>query len=310
MPHWRIKASMLKIMSAFPGGHRLNFIAQTAMRSMQSREGWMKNTERVIQERAPQIHWISKHLPIKGARVLDVGTGWQPMPTLLFYLAGAESIITCDIVRHVRFRLAIKLLESFERKTPEIAEAFGVPVDLIRERLDRIKGAKTLDEYFRRANIQYLAPSDAAATGLPSQSIDIWFAFGVLQYVPVQQLRPILCEAKRVLKPSGRLYCAVGYYDDFAQFDKGLFLFDYLRYNDAEWQRLAGNGLYTANRLREPEYFELFEQLGGVLEDRVPRVEEEHIERVRNMRVADRFQKFTPEQNAIVASELLYSFPK
>ena len=223
MPHWRIKASMLKIMSAFPGGHRLNFIAQTAMRSMQSREGWMKNTERVIQERAPQIHWISKHLPIKGARVLDVGTGWQPMPTLLFYLAGAESIITCDIVRHVRFRLAIKLLESFERKTPEIAEAFGVPVDLIRERLDRIKGAKTLDEYFRRANIQYLAPSDAAATGLPSQSIDIWFAFGVLQYVPVQQLRPILCEAKRVLKPSGRLYCAVGYYDDFRSSTKDSF---------------------------------------------------------------------------------------
>jgi hypothetical protein len=36
---------------------------------------------------------------IRGARLIEIGTGWHPAPPLCFALAGAGSIATFDIVR-------------------------------------------------------------------------------------------------------------------------------------------------------------------------------------------------------------------
>ena len=36
------------------------------------------------------MEWVSEILPIKGASVLEIGSGWQPMIPLLYSLAGAS----------------------------------------------------------------------------------------------------------------------------------------------------------------------------------------------------------------------------
>jgi SAM-dependent methyltransferase len=309
MPNWRIKAYIQKTLSVLPGGHRMHFLFQTMMRSMRGGQGWIGDAERKILRNAEQINWISRHLPLEGAHVVEVGTGWLPVPTFLLYLAGAESILTFDIVPHVRFRLASMLIDAFRGKSNEVAAALDLPVETIRGRLDRLQGATSLDELFARANIRYVAPGDGAVTELPKKSVDLWYAYAVLQYVPQDQLRRLIREARRILKPSGRLYCEVECGDDFSSFDKNLFRFDYLRYGDDQWRRRAGNGFYVANRMREAEYLELFEQCEAVLDESKHNIIPGDIERLKEIPLHPRFAKFTPEQNAVAMSEMLFSFP-
>jgi SAM-dependent methyltransferase len=308
MPNWRFKAYLQKAFSALPGGHRMNFVFQTILAYSKSRRGWMNNIERIILERARQIDWFSRRLTLEGARVVEVGAGWVPVFPIMAYLAGADSVQAYDIVRHIRFRLVRKLIEAFRGKADEIAEILGLPAEIIRQRLDRLQGAESLDDLFARANIRYIAPGDAAATDLADESVDLWYAFAVLQHVPQEQLRSLIREARRILKPGGRLYCEVGCFDDFAQFDKNLFRFDYLRYSDAKWRRRAGNNFYTANRMREIEYLEMFEQAGGSLDELKHIIVAEDIERCKGIPLDARFQKFTPEQNAVLVVEMLFSF--
>ncbi len=68
------------------------------------------------------------------------------------------------------------------------------------------------------------------------------------------------------------------------------------------------NKLQFVNRLREPELLEIFAGHEATV-DRLGRVlRPEEIEQVKNMKLADRFARFTPEQNAVRMVEVVLSF--
>ena len=78
-----------------------------------------------------------------------------------------------------------------------------------------------MEQMFELANIVYVAPGDASATGLPDGSIDLFFAYSVFQYVPLYGLHAFCSEVRAVLRPgTGRFWAQVACGDDYAGFDK------------------------------------------------------------------------------------------
>lgn len=306
MPNWRIKAYTQWILSKLPYGERLNHALQAIKLRGPKRSA---RTLKRIPQVGAALRRLAQQVPLENAEVVEVGTGWVPFVTLLLYLCGTRRIWTFDIVRHCRFQLVKEMLAVLRSHSDQCASSLGVNHEVYEQRLGRIEGASDLEELFKRANIEYAAPADAAVTGLPDASVDIHLSYSVFEYVPVQALNAILAEAARILKPEGRLYAYMGCGDDYATFDKKLNAFYYLKFTDAQWQRRGVSGLYLANRLREQEYIELLQRLGGRVEAVTHTLRDADIEYLRQMQVADRFARLTPEQNAVRITELIASFP-
>ena len=68
------------------------------------------------------------------------------------------------------------------------------------------------------------------------------------------------------------------------------------------------NSIQYVNRLREQEYIEILQQHGGRIEQIHHTLDLEDIENAKGMAVSGRFARFTPEQNAVIRTELVVSF--
>jgi SAM-dependent methyltransferase len=247
-------------------------------------------------------------VPLEGAVVVEVGTGWVPLPTLLLYLCGTRRIVTYDIARHARYSETRELLELIRQDLDVCSEVLGVPRELVDQRLARVEPASNLDQLFARANIEYIAPGDASKTGLSDGSADVYYSWSVIEYMPLPVVHAVFREARRILKPTGRFFAMVGCEDEYSWFDKRLPSQHNLKYSDEQWKRIAMNDVRYINRLRDPEFMEIAEQHGAKVEDIQRDLRPEDIEQVNNMKLAERFARFAPEQNAVRRMEFILSF--
>ena len=311
MADWKKKVFIQRVLSHIPYGEEASDLLQAMKRSSlvsgMGVEGAVLDRLPLV---GPLIQMISTHLPLEGAAVVEVGTGWIPVPTLLLYLAGASSIRTYDIVRRTRWGAARRMVLTLQADPAKCAEAIGVPVEQVAWRLDRIAGARNLEDLLKKANITYIAPGDAAATGLPAGSVDLYFAYSVYENIPLPVLRGFCQEARRVLRPGAGHFCAeLGCADTFSTFDKRLHPLDYLQYSDEQWDRLVTrHNMYYFNRVREQEFLDLLAASGAQIETVVHRTPPGYVEYVQKLHVSGRFRRFTAEQNAIVKTEVIASY--
>ncbi len=310
MPHWRIKASVQNLVARLPHAEHLNDVLQTVRSGLHlGTTGAVEEVRRRLPSVSRSIGRLAADRRLEGADVVEVGTGWVPLPTILLFLCGTRRIRTYDIARHVRFSRLQGLLAVLRQEVAFCAASLGLPRGVVADRLARLEPAGSAEEAFSLANIDYVAPGDAAATKLPGQSTDLFYSYTVLEYMPLPVLHAVCREARRILKPgAGRFYACVGCASDYAGFDRRLSAMHYLSYSDIQWGRIATNKLQFVNRMREPEFLEVFAAHGATVErlDRVLRSEE--IEQVKNMKLANRFARFTPEQNAVRMFAVLLSF--
>ena len=186
------------------------------------------------------------------------------------------------------------MLQVLREELDACSEALALPREVIGDRLARLESATTIEDMFANANIEYYAPGDVTSTGLPDNSIDLFYSYAVLDYVPLDALHAMCREARRLLKPSGRFYAFIGCSDDYSSFDRKLHNLDYLQYSDAQWVHLASNAFYFANRMREQEFIELFQQHGATVENIEHALRPEDVAHVTTLKVDNRFRRFTP----------------
>ena len=107
-----------------------------------------------------------------------------------------------------------------------------------------------------------MAPSDAAKTGLPDESVDYHVSNAVFEHIPLNILKDILKEGNRIVKKGGLFIHNIDYSDHFAYDDKNITAINFLRYSDEEWAKTAGNKHAYVNRLRHDDFISLFESAG------------------------------------------------
>ena len=241
---WQIKAAIQTAFSLVPGGEHLNFLAQTVAGSHSSELLYLEFAR--IRAR---IRSLKARFPFDNGTVVEIGTGWTGIGIIALALEGVGEIHSFDLVRHLRFPLAMRLLRAVVEAEAEY-----------RDRAAPMLEARSLDELLLAANAHYCAPGDAATTGLADRSVDLVFSHDVLEHVTPDALERITAESARILR--GRAYHGIGLHDHLSDADPSISGVHFLGLSPLAW-RLVNNRISYHNRLRAPHYTDLFARHGG-----------------------------------------------
>lgn len=248
MPGWKTKAALQRVLSSLPGGDRLNYLLQRRLT-----HGLPISDERLREVIAIAAHHVESlrvwsPIPISEGRFFEFGAGWDLHVAQTLYCLGVDRQIVIDIrsllkpslVVDVRDRLATGPGRSFLRTPPT---------------------ADPMPAYLAATGIEYRAPCDARSTGLPSGSIDFITSTDTLEHIPVDDIRQILTECRRILSDDGAMSFQIDYRDHYSYFDQDVSAYNFLRYDTRAW-RPYNSALHHQNRLRHRDYVELFSEAG------------------------------------------------
>jgi SAM-dependent methyltransferase len=252
-----------------------------------------------------QVEWLSKVLPIKGASVLEIGSGWQPIVPLLYSLAGASQIFLTDLNVLLRPDTLAAALSSLRTQRQLLLDGLKLDPKALDHSL-REDPRTSMEDRLKEMRLVYMAPCDCRKLDLPAASLDVVTSRNCLEHIPPGVLQEILRESYRLLKPGGAACHLVDHSDHWEHNDKNLSRINFLKYSDSvfRWTYLL-NSLNYQNRLRHPEYIEMLHNVGFRLVREDHSVDEPALRYLAQMRLAERFRKFSNEDLATIDSLLL-----
>ncbi|MGB5636835.1 MAG: hypothetical protein WBM86_29195, partial [Waterburya sp.] len=179
-------------------------------------------------------------------------------------LMGAKKTITIDLNPYLKKELIAESLEYIVNNEAEIRDLFGSLLN--QQRFDDLLVFAKTASFSTRAfldlcQINYLAPSNAADTKLPPQSIDFHTSYTVFEHIPRDTLKQILEEGNRIISNNGLFIHKVDYSDHFSHSDPNISAINFLQYSDDQWDKYAGNRYMYMNRLRHDDFIDLFESV-------------------------------------------------
>jgi len=288
---WRLKGLVQKSLSILPGGGQVNDWLQ--------RRGGLKDFESNISDKVGDWDLMMGYLHkvgwnCDGKSLLEIGTGWYPTLPVCLILAGAKRITTVDIVRHASQKLTFRMIGALESHLEQIAARSGRPLAAVREQYGRIRSARSLEELWSVAGIEYRSPEDAAKLNLPDNCIDIVYSNSVFEHVEPRFIAPIMREAYRLLRDDGLNVHAIACNDHYAFFDRSISFVNFLRYTEQEW-RLWNNRLNYQNRLRANDFTRIVQESGFDISLEARHVRPGSREALVNMKLAPEFQHYQVE---------------
>jgi SAM-dependent methyltransferase len=185
-----------------------------------------------------------------------------------------------------------------------------VRLDLVNAVVDQLRGLLpdpcaqwpewgSLADLEKSLGIRYIAPADARSTGLPAASIDCITSTYTMEHIPPDDIRAILRESRRVLKPDGLFLALIDYQDHYSYRDRGITAYNFLKFNQRQW-RLYNSSIHYQNRLRHLEYEGLFRENGfETISVSVNAGSDADRAECAALAVAPEFRRFTPEEMAV-----------
>jgi SAM-dependent methyltransferase len=304
--HWRVKGLIQKCLSSMPWGRSLND-------RLQRRFGELRQPERNVLGKLEDWRLSLSYLrdcefDVRGSTLFEVGTGWYPTLPICFSLAGARRIITYDVVRHIDTDLTFRMIAALESHLESIAEACGTSVDEVHDRYLELLQAEDIDALLKRARVEYCAPTDARATKLAPDSVDLVYSNSVMEHVPKDLIRDLMSESRRILRPGGLALHNVACNDHYAHLDPRISFANYLRYSESQWRKW-NNSLQYQNRLRAPEFLDLATEVGFEIILKRTCVRPGTREALTNFDVASEFRRFSMEDLSITTIDFIARKP-
>jgi len=264
--NWKLKAFIQRSCAALPGGAQLYYRLQRHFGGLRQ----LDISGKLQRQRSLAQAMVKHGMRLVDAEIMEVGTGWAPIVPFGFWVCGVGRVWTFDLHRHLRPEAVRRMLTWVAEHRLELHSFWGGLAPR-QEVLARIKEAVRLrndpEKFLRLANIEYLAPADAAHTDLPNQSIHAHISTNVFEHIPPEVLMDILTEARRVLQPHGLLVHHVDPSDHFAHCDRNISSVNFVRFESDEWSRYNDNPFAYHNRLREPDFRRMIAACGfGLVE--------------------------------------------
>jgi SAM-dependent methyltransferase len=263
-----------------------------------------------IREGILQVQWVRAATPIAGARVLEIGSGWQPLIPILFSLAGAREVIMMDVERLCSPATLTASVNGLLLSRQTIVEGLGLAEETFNRRLNELVPGEPLDNNLARLGIRYMAPADARKTGLRDGAVDVVTSRATLEHIPLRIIREIFAESARILRPGGLMCHFVDCSDHWEHGDKRIARVNFLKFSDRAFDWIQGNGLNYQNRLRHPEYATLLREAGLRIVREERTVDPKSLSLLDSFPVAPRFRAFSKEDLATVDSYFLAVKPQ
>jgi ubiquinone/menaquinone biosynthesis C-methylase UbiE len=263
MKKWILKAIVQKTISYLPFSNNINYLFQKYVT-----KGVYLNadyfTDR-LQHAAEHLHFYSKYTGKSFPETtLELGTGWYPVVPISFFLCGTEKIYTVDIALLTNKERIKTTIEQFLaiHKSGKLQQQLPI-IDFRFKQLETLYNTyETLSfkEIIAQLNITYLI-EDARQLSLPDNSIDLVNSNNTYEHIYPEILSGIMKDFKRVVKKdTGIQSHFIDMSDHFAHFDKSINIYNFLKFNDAQWQYID-NSIQPQSRLRYSEYKALYRQL-------------------------------------------------
>ena len=294
--NWRVKGVVQGVLSRVPGGGIVNNCLQTTLGNLRDFEA---NVDAKVVDDWLVLAANMHELGVRPENLdyVEVGTGWYPALPICFWLAGARSCRTFDVARHLNHKMTFRMLGRLEHYLPAIAKASFRPPAEVRAAYASLDNSKTVEELLRTAKIEYLAPHDAAASGLPDSSVDVVFSNSVLEHVPADAILRIMRESRRILRSGGLAIHSVNCGDHYAYFDRSITAANYLTCPKERWSKWNNRLLYQ-NRLRPKDFLDLAEQSGLRIVLAKSNPNPELLSVLPTLEIAPEFRRYPPEQLA------------
>ena len=256
--NWKWKSHVLALLSRLPGGrsayHRLQRLAGTNRLDIQEELSRAFELVELTREAGGDL---------LGAECLEIGTGWRPMVPFVLALGGVRHVRTIDVNPWLTTEYAWEGWQALEPHLSAIATTCGSSLKEVEERYRRIgTEPKRLGDLLDPLGIEYIYPGDARAVDAASGSFDLVVSSNVLEHIPYEVQQEIHQESFRLLKPGGLAVHRFNPQDHYSTVDSSITHANFLRFSEQEWKWYGGSGLAYHNRLRAPQYRDLFESAG------------------------------------------------
>ena len=252
MGRWIVKATIQGALSLLPDAQRWNRVLQTHFtRSIElSDERFLakwRQAERHVED------WENHHGAFAGTNVLELGTSWLPIVPLAMVLNGAGRVVSVDLQDLLTDECAMATLGRVDKLITSGAVQLRSSRALARFRaVLQTASTRTGRELLSDLGITCIL-GDARRLELQAGSVDLFVSNNTFEHIPGEILTGILREFARVASPRALGSHHVDMADHYAQFDRSLSVYNFLRYSDATW-RLINNRLQYQNRLRLTDF--------------------------------------------------------
>ncbi|MDQ4081665.1 MAG: class I SAM-dependent methyltransferase [Actinomycetota bacterium] len=299
--NWLLKAAAQKALSAVPAAERANYVFQRRVtRSLPvGTAGAKRKFARALAHFAAFRSHVPQ-VPSERAVFYEFGAGWDLLVQLSYVSLGVGRQIVVDIRPNVRLELVNESLATFAAIRPELEREAGQELrDLGPANLD------SLQELESRFGIVYRAPADARATGLPAGCVDFVSSTNTLEHVPRDDIALLLAECVRLLRPEGVMSFRIDLQDHSSYGDQSVSAYNFLRFSERRW-RLVSSKLSYQNRLRYPDYVDLFREAGlEIVAESLARPSDDELQALERLELAPEFRAYSLDDLAIRSLEVV-----
>jgi SAM-dependent methyltransferase len=298
---WVAKAAFQRGLSVFPHPERVNYLLQRHVtHKLPTGEERLRRKFTRGLSHVEAYERFGPPRPFSDAALFEFGAGWDLAIPLTYWMLGAKNQLLVDVRPNLRLELAKVNLERLSRLAPELEDECGRTL-----RRPEPLPLRSFAELEERFGIRYLAPLDARATGLPSDSVDFVSSTVTLEHVPREDVVPILQECRRLLRADGILSALIDLSDHFSQIDSSISRYNFLRYSDRIWH-LVNASLQHQNRMRHSDYRFSFQEAGfEILWQETETAGEKQLEALRRLELAERFRSYSFDELAVLRLRLV-----
>src|SRR5260370_40915513 len=224
---WRVKAIAQNVLSYLPKGQHFNYMFQEHVtRSNHLDEARFLD---ILGWGTSHLEAIRRHetRPLQQLTFYEFGAGYHLVGPLTFFSYGVSRQVLVDLEPLLRSHLINEIVAHFQK--------FGAKLGLPRIPGSTIDTEDLVTSLRKLYGIEYRAPGDARATGLPPDSVDCITSTSTLEHIDPSDIGAILRECHRILREDGIMSMSVDYADHYAFFDNSISQYNFLRYSDCFW---------------------------------------------------------------------------
>jgi len=226
-------------------------------------------------------------------RYYEFGAGWDLLTPLSMSALGFH--VSCiDIRRLISSNLIVNSLDRLDRFSEgNIRDNF--------QKFDYDSG-DVMSFLEQNKNFHYYAPKDARDTGFEKDYFDFASSTEVFEHVPEKDLY-------NILKPGGIFILKIDYRDHWAFFDKGISIYNYLKYSEQEWNKYNPS-LHYQNRLRHIDYIKIIKKtFFEIVNIDLNLPSNEELIQLKSLKVSEKFNKYSIDDLSIKSSIIVLRKP-
>ena len=296
---WIIKAIIQNILSILPGGLKINYWFQV-LNGSYNEEKIKKN---IINNTIRKIIVIEKFKRIENCTVLELGTGWSMVGSILLFLLGAQKIYALDHIPHARYHIIKKFLNVLRDNKNQICSLINASEELFEMRFKKIESAKNLDEFLYSCNIIYLAPYNINFLEIEEGTIDIFVSFQVFEHIPYSLVERLIFGLNNVMKKGSIAFHEIVPGDHSA----GVSSVNFLKYPNWLWNLLS-NKINYHNRMRVKQYTDIIVNNGNEILHLSKEIDHIALKELLKMHIDKQFKSFSQDELVVRAFDICYKY--